>query len=119
MVERERAFKPVLSQPASGEKSASVIDQDIDGRFLVCDLRSNTFHLGQACEIGKDAAWSSLSAPLGSRASVAFARDLFRATRTIRAPVPARALAATSPIPDVPPVITTVLLCISTLVRPE
>jgi anti-sigma factor RsiW len=53
VVERERAFKPVLSQPARGEKCASVIDQDIDGRFLVCDLRSNTFHLGQACEIGK------------------------------------------------------------------
>jgi len=43
-----------------------------------------------------------------SRAKVASARDLFRATRTIRAPIWASASAAISPIPDVPPVMTTV-----------
>jgi hypothetical protein len=53
VIERERTFKPVLSQPARGEKRASVVDQHVDGRFLVGDLRSHTFHLGQACEISK------------------------------------------------------------------
>jgi hypothetical protein len=48
MIERERAFKPVLRQPARGEQWASVVDQDVNGRFLVGDLRSHAFHLGHA-----------------------------------------------------------------------
>ena len=48
-----------------------------------------------------------------SRARVASPRDLSRATKTIRAPIFASATAATSPIPDVPPVITIVFPLIS------
>src|SRR5262245_27542079 len=55
-------------------------------------------------------------APSRSRARVAFPRDLFRATKTIRAPIFASATATTSPIPDVPPVMTTVFPHIRALV---
>ena len=48
-----------------------------------------------------------------SRARVALPRALSRATKTIRAPILASSIAATSPIPDVPPVITTVFPLIS------
>ncbi len=51
-----------------------------------------------------------------SRARVACPRDLSRATKTIRAPIFASATVATAPIPDVPPVITTVFPLISPLV---
>src|SRR4029077_9496105 len=43
------------------------------------------------------------------RATVAFPRDLSRATATMRAPILASVCAATWPIPDVAPVMTTVL----------
>src|ERR1700686_2290249 len=48
-----------------------------------------------------------------SRARVALPRALSRATKTIRAPILASSIAATSPIPDVPPVMTTVFPLIS------
>ena len=48
-----------------------------------------------------------------SRARVACPRDLSRATKTIRAPIFASATAATSPIPEVPPVMTTVFALIA------
>ena len=30
-----------------------IVDQHVDGRLTVSDFGSHTFHLGQACEIGK------------------------------------------------------------------
>jgi len=50
-----------------------------------------------------------LGAMLPRRASVAFPRDLSRATTTVRAPFLASVSAATLPIPEVAPVMTTVL----------
>ena len=53
--------------------------------------------------------WVTLGPLSRSRVKVASARDLLRATKMLRAPIRASASAAISPIPEVPPVMTTVL----------
>ena len=53
--------------------------------------------------------WGAVAKP----SKVASPRDLSRATKTIRAPIFASATAATSPIPEVPPVMTTVFALIA------
>ena len=85
---------------------------------LLGDLSRHAFHLGQAQEIGKMYGMCDARRVSRSRARVASARILSRATKTIRAPIFASASAATSPIPDVPPVITTVfpLIRLSSLI---
>jgi hypothetical protein len=60
--------------------------------------------------------WTEPGAQSRSRASVALPRLLSRATKIMRAPILASVSAVTSPIPDVPPVITTVLPLMSALV---
>src|SRR5208283_2351913 len=54
-------------------------------------------------------------ATASSLASVASARFASRAMKTMRAPIRASSTTATSPIPDVAPVATTVLPCIGAL----
>ena len=110
VVEREVALQPVLGHLARPERRAGVVDQNIDARLLIGEMRRYSFHFRQAREIGGMATgWAAPGALLRSRASVASPRALLRPTAMMRAPILASASAATSPIPDVAPVMTTVL----------
>ena len=117
MIERERIFEPTLGELAGGEHGARIVDQDIDTGLRFGDFGGNPLHFRNARQIGIMDRMGKAGRFLGKPLQGPSPRDLSLATRTIRAPIWASFSAATPPMPEVAPVMTTVLPCMNTLPR--
>ena len=96
MIKCERAFERIFRQASRAEQCPCIVDQNVDGRLPVSDFDSTRFISAKRVRSAKYTEWATPGPLLRRRANVASARDLFRATRTIRAPILASALAATA-----------------------
>ena len=115
MVEGEGHFQAFGGDATVGEDRAGVVDQHVDARFAGGDLAADAPRFGDPRQIGDVGAVAATRRDL-----LELGERRVSALRVARNEDDARALArqfddATSPIPDVAPVATTVLPCIGAL----
>ena len=113
VVEGEGHLQPVCGFLPLVEQGAGIVDQHVDLRlarqFAAPPASFPKAATDRPCaRHGRRRDW-----PCAACAMVSSARALSRAVKTMRAPCSARRMAATSPMPEVAPVMTTVLPCMS------